>query len=306
MIEPAPATESPDERFADLDALPPEIVLEMLWQSQLSAVAAVQPALESLASACRAAAARLAQGEAHGGRLVYTGAGTSGRIAAQDGAELGPTFGWPAHRLLLLPAGGLESLVRAVENAEDDRTAAHEAVARNAIGARDVVIGVAASGTTPYTVTLLRAGRRAGALTIGIANSPGTSLLEAAEYPVLVETGAEPVAGSTRLKAGTAQKVVLNLFSTLLMILLNHVYRGRMVDLEITNAKLRRRAVGIVAELSGTGVAEAASLLRGARGSVKRALLLAEGLTPEAADHLLARHGGNLRAALASLDPSRR
>jgi N-acetylmuramic acid 6-phosphate etherase len=293
-----PATESADQRFAELDAWPPEIVLDMLWESQLAAIAAVRPALGPLAAACRAAALRLTEG----GRIVYTGAGTSGRIAVQDGAELGPTFGWPAERVLLLPAGGAEALVRAVENAEDSSEAAADAVALHAIGARDVVLGIAASGTTPYTVTLLALARRAGALTIGIANNPGTPLLEAAEFPVLVETGAEAIAGSTRLKAGTAQKVAINLFSSVVMILLNHVYRGRMVDLEITNAKLRRRAVRTVAELAGASEEDATELLARAQGSIKRALLLAGGLTPEAADILLARHGGNLRAALASLD----
>jgi len=291
-------TESADVRFADLDAWPPETVLEVLWESQLAAVAAVRPALGPLAGACRAAAHRLAAG----GRVIYTGAGTSGRIAAQDGAELGPTFGWPAERVLLLPAGGAEALLRSMENAEDDGESAAKAVRQHAIGAQDVVLALAASGTTPYTVMLLSAARRAGALTIGIANSPGTALLEAAEYPVLIETGAEVIAGSTRLKAGTAQKVVLNLFSSLVMILLNHVYRGRMVDLQITNAKLARRAVRTVCELTGTGEDVAASLLARAQGNIKRALLLARGLTPEEADRALARQGGNLRAALASLD----
>ena len=291
-------TESADVRFTDLDAWPPETVLEILWESQLAAVADVRPALGPLAGACRAAADRLAAG----GRLIYTGAGTSGRIAAQDGAELGPTFGWPAERVLVLPAGGVEALLRPIENAEDDGESAARAVRQHAIGAQDVVLAVAASGTTPYTVMLLSAARRAGALTIGIANSADTPLLEAAEYPVLIETGAEVIAGSTRLKAGTAQKVVLNLFSSLVMILLNHVYRGRMVDLQITNAKLARRAVRTVCELTGAGEEVAASLLGRAQGNIKRALLLARGLTPEEADRALAQQGGNLRAALASLD----
>ncbi|HWA79128.1 MAG TPA: N-acetylmuramic acid 6-phosphate etherase [Acetobacteraceae bacterium] len=291
-------TESADVRFADLDAWPPETVLEILWESQLAAVAAVRPALGPLASACRAAAARLAAG----GRLVYTGAGTSARIAAQDGAELGPTFGWPSERVLVLPAGGTEALLRAIENAEDDGESAAKTVTQHAIGAQDVVLALAASGTTPYSVMLLNAARRAGALTIGIANSPGTALLEAAEYPVLIETGAEAIAGSTRLKAGTAQKVVLNLFSSVVMILLSHVYRGRMVDLQITNAKLGRRAIRTICDLAGVGEDVAASLLARAQGNIKRALLLARGLTPEEADRALARQGGNLRAALASLD----
>ncbi len=290
-------TESFDARFAELDAWPPETVLDALFESQLAAVAAVRPALPAIAAAACAAAGRLGAA----GRLVYIGAGTSGRIAAQDGAELFPTFGWPAERTLLLPAGGPGALLRAVESAEDDSAAAGAAVQRSKIDRSDVAIGVAASGRTPYTLALLDAAGRAGALTIGIANNPSTPLLAAAQHPILADTGPEAIAGSTRLKAGTAQKVILNLFSTMLMILLNRVYRGRMVDLEITSAKLRRRALRIIGELSGVGEAKADALLVAAGGSVKRALLLARELDPAAAERLLARYGGNLRAALAEL-----
>ncbi len=300
MNMPPTATESADVRFAELDAFSAESALALLWESQLAAVAAVGPALPAIAAAAGAAAGRLAP-ESSGGRLVYTGAGTSGRIAAQDGAELFPTFGWPAERTLLLPAGGSEALLRAVESAEDDAAAARAAVQANAIGSPDVVVGIAASGSTPFTLALIESARERGALTIGIANSPATPLLAAAAFPVLAETGAEAIAGSTRLKAGTAQKVILNLFSTLLMIRLHRVYRGRMVDLEITSAKLRARAVRMVADLSGVEEAEAQALLAAARGSVKRALLLARGLQPEAADRLLERHRGSVRAALAGL-----
>ncbi len=297
MTVPPTATESADARFAELDAFSAESALAVLWESQLAAVAAVGPALPAIAAAARAAAGRLATG----GRLVYTGAGTSGRIAAQDGAELFPTFGWPVERTLLLPAGGSEALLRAVESAEDDAAAARAAVQANAIGSPDAVVGIAASGSTPFTLALIERAKERGALTIGIANNPATPLLAAAEFPVLAETGAEAIAGSTRLKAGTAQKVILNLFSTLLMIQLNRVYRGRMVDLEITSAKLQGRAVRIIADLSGVEEAEAQALLTAARGSVKRALLLARGLQPEAADRLLEQHRGSVRAALAGL-----
>lgn len=291
-------TELSDERFVEADSLPVESALAMLWESQLAAVAAVGPALPAIAAAVCAAAARLADG----GRLVYTGAGTSGRIAVQDGAELWPTFGWPEARLLLLPAGGSEALLHAIESAEDDAEAASAAVEKHAIGGPDVVLGVAASGTTPYTLGLLSGAKENGALTIGIANSPGTRLLAVAEFPILAATGAEAIAGSTRLKAGTAQKVILNLFSTLLMMRLHRVYRGRMVDLEITSAKLGRRARRIVSELAGVEESQAEALLRAANGSVRRALLLARGLQPAAAEILLERHRGNLRAAFAELD----
>lgn len=294
---PPGSTESADARFAELDALSPESALAVLWESQLAAVAAVGPALPAIAAAACATACRLGTS----GRLVYAGAGTSGRIAVQDGAELFPTFGWPEARTLLLPAGGDAALRRAVESAEDDAASGRAVVQENAIGPEDAVIGLAASGTTPYTVALIESARARGALTIGIANSAQTPLLAAAEFPVLAETGAEAIAGSTRLKAGTAQKVILNLLSTLLMIELHRVYRGRMVDLEITSAKLQRRAVRTIVELAGREEAEAEALLSAARGNVKRALLLAQGLQPEAAERLLAHQHGDLRAALAAL-----
>ncbi|MGH7120541.1 MAG: N-acetylmuramic acid 6-phosphate etherase [Acetobacteraceae bacterium] len=294
---PPAATESADARFAELDALPPESALAVLWESQLAAVAAVGPALPAIAAAARATADRLGTS----GRLVYAGAGTSGRIAVQDGAELFPTFGWPVARTLLLPAGGSEALLRAVESTEDDAAAGRAAVQANAIGSLDAVIGLAASGTTPYTLALIQSARERGALTIGIANSPRTPLLAAAEFPVLAETGAEPIAGSTRLKAGTAQKAILNLLSSLLMMELHRVYRGRMVDLEITSAKLHGRAVRTIVDLADVEEAEAEGLLSAACGNVKRALLLAQGLQPEVAESLLARQRGNLRAALAEL-----
>ena len=296
------ATESADARFCELDAFPAGSALAVLWESQLAAVASVGPALPAIAAAAQAAATRLATK----GRLVYTGAGTSGRVAAQDGAELFPTFGWPVDRTLVLPAGGSEALLGAVENAEDDQAAASTVVQANGIGSLDVVVGVAASGTTPFTLSLIALAKERGALTIGIANSPATPLLAAAEIPVLAETGAEPIAGSTRFKAGTAQKVILNLFSTLLMMQLNRVYRGRMVDLEITNAKLQGRAGRMVADLAGVGESDAQALLSAARGSVKRALLLARGVQTAAADRLLEQHRGSLRAALAELDAQQR
>lgn len=291
------STEAWDARLADLDAAPAETALEALLFSQRAAVAAVEAAIPAIARASEAAAKRLAQG----GRLVYAGAGTSGRIAAQDGAELGPTFGWPGERLLVLPAGGEKSLLVAIENAEDDGEAAAAAVARYAIGPSDVAIGVAASGTTPYTLRFLTSATERGALGIALANNPETPLLAAAAFPILLATGAEPIAGSTRLKAGTAQKIALNLFSTVLMMALHRVYRGRMVELGRGSAKLRRRAVGIVAELSATSRDHAERLLGEAGGDIKLALLLSRGAAPEDARAMLESSGGNLRAALAVL-----
>ncbi len=294
---PPRTTEFVDPRYRDIDAWPPATALAALLEAQLAAAAAVQAALPAIAAAAAAAAARLEAG----GRLVYAGAGTSGRLAVQDAAELVPTFGWPAARLVLLPAGGAAALLHAVEGAEDDDAAAHTMVAEHALGAADVAIGVAASGNTAFTCAVLAAAAARGAVTIGIANSPGTRLLALAAHPILADTGAEPIAGSTRLKAGTAQKIVLNLLSTLLMLRLGHVYRGLMVDMVVGNAKLHARARAMLHTLTGAEDAAAAGALAAAGGNVKTAVLLLRGLDIAAARALLARHRGRLRAALGEL-----
>ena len=290
-----PATEMINPRFRDLDAWDPLFSLQAMWEGQMAAAAAVQPALPAIAAAAVAAAGRLADG----GRLAYAGAGTSGRIGVQDGAELPPTFDWPEARLVLLMAGGEQAFTRSIENAEDDREAAENAVVRHAIGAADVMIGIAASGSTPFTVAALRAARAAGALTIGLSNAAGGAVLAMAEHAILVETGAEVIAGSTRMKAGTAQKIVLNLLSSQLMVQLGRVHNGLMVDMQAKNDKLRLRALRMLGYL--TGVADDDRLrtaLAGASGRVKTAVLLVHGLDRAAADAALARNGGRLRATL--------
>jgi N-acetylmuramic acid 6-phosphate etherase len=291
-----PTTEGLDPRMETLDAWPSAAILDALWEGQMAAIAAVRPALPALAAAADAAAVRLAGGT---GRLVYAGAGTSGRIGVQDGAELPPTFDWPEDRLVLLIAGGPTALLRAVENAEDRADLAEADLATHEVGAADVVIGLAASGTTPYTIACLRAARARGALTIAVANSPGAPLLAAAEHPILIETGPEAIAGSTRMKAGTAQKAVLNLFSTLVMTRLGRVWRGRMVDMVARNEKLRRRAERMLAGLTDASPEAVRAALAESGGKVKLAVLLLAGHAREEAERLLARHGGHLRAALA-------
>jgi len=292
-----PATEAVSPRYLDLDAWEPAAILDALWEGQMAAVAAVRPALPALAAAAEAARARLEGG----GRLVYAGAGTSGRLAVQDGAELHPTFDWPPERTVLLMAGGEGAFLRAVENAEDDEEAGRAAIRAEQVGGQDVVLGVAASGSTPFTVAAVEAARGAGALTVGIANSPGARLLDVAEHPVLVETGAEAIAGSTRLKAGTAQKVVLNLFSTLLMVRMGRVHRGLMVDMRATNEKLRRRSERMLEALTGRSGEPVRAALAQASGRLKPALLILHGLGLAEAEALLARHGGRLRPALAEI-----
>jgi N-acetylmuramic acid 6-phosphate etherase len=292
-----PATELVSERFRALDTWSPLDALRAMWEGQMDAVAAARPALGAIAAACAAAVPLLERG----GRLVYCGAGTSGRIGVQDGAELPPTFDWPEDRLVLLMAGGEAAFTRAIENAEDDGDAAHAAIAAHGIGPGDVVIGIAASGNTPFTVAAVTRAGALGALTIGIANSAGGALLAASQHPILVETGSEVIAGSTRMKAGTAQKVVLNLFSTLAMVRLGRVHDGLMVDMLARNAKLRDRAARMLKHLTGRDDAAIRAALAGADGRVKIAVLLLRGLDRPAADALLDRAGGRLRTALSLL-----
>jgi N-acetylmuramic acid 6-phosphate etherase len=235
------------------------------------------------------------------GRLVYVGAGTSGRVAAQDGSELPPTFDWPARRVVFAMAGGSRAFLRSVEGAEDDAQAGARTMRRLRVKAGDVVVGVAASGTTPFTVAALRAARARKAVTIALACNPETPLLAAAAFPILVETGSEAIAGSTRMKAGTAQKIVLNLLSTAIMLRLGRVYRGLMVNMRPANAKLRRRAEAMVAELGRCTPQAAASALDAAKGDIKLAVLLRAGLGLAKARALLKRHDGRLRAALAEI-----
>ena len=276
-------------RLAEFDAV------HAMFEGQLSAVAAVRAALPQIAAAGEAAAARLADG----GRLVYAGAGTSGRIGVQDGAELSPTFGWPEERVVFAIAGGDRALSASAEGAEDDGEAAKSALADLAIGAPDVVVGVAASGATPYTLEFVRGARNRGALAVGIANNPNSPLIELAEHPILIDTGPEVLAGSTRMKAGTAQKVVLNLFSTLVMIRLGRVYRGLMVDMRIGNAKLVGRATTMVGHLAQCDDETAQRAFDAAEGDVKLAALLAKGVDVATAKALLRRSRGDLRSALA-------
>jgi N-acetylmuramic acid 6-phosphate etherase len=286
-------TEDRLQRYRDADTWPAEKSLAAMLDHQMAAFVAVRDALPALAGAVGAASARLAQG----GRLVYAGAGASGRLAVQDGVELYPTFGWPRERLCYLIAGGEPALVQSIEGAEDDAGAAVDAAGGLALGEPDVVVAVAASGRTTFTCAVQRRAREAGALTIGLANNPGTPLLEQAEIPVLLATGPEFLAGSTRMTAGTAQKIALNLLSTQTMIALGRVYQGFMVGVVPSNAKLAARAKGIVQALTGGTAAEADALFERAGGDLKLAVLLADGLEVDQARARLAAAGGNLREA---------
>jgi N-acetylmuramic acid 6-phosphate etherase len=291
------ATEDVDPRFVDLDAWPLASAMEAMWEGQLAAVAAVGRALPAITSATHAAKEALGDR----GRLIYVGAGTSGRVAVQDGAELPPTFAWPEERLRFIIAGGESALITSVEGAEDDVADAVKQIDDVRLSPHDVVIAVAASGTTPFTVAALQQAGTYGIVTIGVANNPGTALLTSAKYPVLVETGRELIAGSTRMKAGTAQKVVLNLISTGIMLRLGRVFRGMMVNMQTTNTKLKLRAELMVTQIAGCDQSQAACALEQADGDIKLATLMVLGYEKAEAEGLLASHNGNLRRVFAEL-----
>jgi N-acetylmuramic acid 6-phosphate etherase len=295
------ATEDVDPRFVDLDAWSLASAMEAMWEGQLAAVAAVGGALPAITAATNAATEALGDR----GRLIYVGAGTSGRVAVQDGAELPPTFAWPPERLHFIIAGGDSALITSVEGAEDDVADAVKQIDDVRLSPHDVVIAVAASGTTPFTVAALQLAGTYGIVTIGVANNPGTALLTSAKHPVLVETGRELIAGSTRMKAGTAQKVVLNLISTGIMLRLGRVFRGMMVNMQTTNTKLKRRAEVMIARIAGCGQAEAASALEQTEGDIKMAALVVLGYDKAKAESILASRNGNLRRVLADLADGR-
>jgi N-acetylmuramic acid 6-phosphate etherase len=291
-------TERPSPRYSNLDLWEPADILDAMIEGQLAAVAAVRAVRPAIEQAAIATEALLKEG----GRLIYAGAGTSGRLAVQDGAELMPTFSWPEDRLLLFMAGGKDAMTRAVEGAEDQIEHAQRLVQDHEVGPKDVLIAVAASGTTPFTLACLREGKKRGALTIGIANNLDTAILKEAAHPIWLDTGAEPIAGSTRMNAGTAQRITLNIFSSLVMVLLGRVYDGLMVDLQAVNEKLVKRSQRILTKLTGHGADDARAALALAGGNLKLAVLLLHGCDLNEANDILVRAGGQLRAALSLVD----
>jgi N-acetylmuramic acid 6-phosphate etherase len=287
-------TERPSPRYSKIDVWEPAEILEAMIEGQFAAVAAARAARPAIERAALAIVRRLSRR----GRLIYVGAGTSGRLAVQDGAELVPTFSWPRDRLLLLIAGGKDALLHAVEGAEDQVAHATELVRHHRVNAADVVIAVAASGTTPFTLACLREAKQAGALTIGVANNPDTPLLLEADHAIFLDTGSEPIAGSTRMKAGTGQRIALIMLSSLVMILLGRVYEGLMVDVQASNKKLVRRSERILSRLTGRNGDEIHDALQRAGGSVKLAFLLLQGYGIREAETALDRAGGHLRRAM--------
>ncbi|GGR06853.1 N-acetylmuramic acid 6-phosphate etherase [Deinococcus ruber] len=285
-------TESSHERFRNLDIWPASEIMDVMLERQFAAVSAVAKAQEQVQEGVMLAAQRLKTA----GRLVYVGAGSSGRLAALDALELAPTFGWPRERLKFYVAGAAFDLL-ADEEAEDNAEAGASEAYALALTDADVVVCVSASGSTPYTLAFQRVAAERGALTIALANNPGSAMLREADVPVLLNSGAEVIAGSTRLSAGTAQKIALNLFSTLLMVRLGRIYHNQMIEVEPTNTKLRQRSERIVAAASGCDLKVAQHALAEA-GTIKLALCLLHHGTLVEARQQLHLAGGHLRTAL--------
>ncbi len=289
-------TEHINQALLDLELRDNESILDSLSASQTQAAAAAKAAIPVLSLAVDAAAERL-RNEA--GRLIMLGAGASGRLAVQDGAELWPTYGWPAERLVLSIAGGEQALLSSIEGVEDDSANAEREVSANKIGKHDVILGIAASGSSAWTLAWVKSARKQGALTIGMANNADTPLLQASDHPILLNSGEEILAGSTRMAAGTAQKIALNMFSTLLMIRLNRTYGNLMVDMAASNTKLDQRRLRmlqtVVPDVDDSIAKEA---LVQAKGWVKLAALICKDLSHDDALRLLDDCDGNLRKAL--------
>lgn len=285
-------TEQRLQRYRDADLWPVEESLAAMLDSQMAAYHAVRSAMPSVVRAVEQAITRLSE---HYGRLIYAGAGASARLAVQDGVELYPTFGWPMDRLEFCIAGGRDALTHSIEGAEDDLESARNQVAELKLSSIDVVVTVSASGQTPFTCECQLQARRFGALTVGIAGNSGSALLEGADCEIELNCGPEFLAGSTRMAAGTAQKLVLNLFSTQVMMGLGHVHDGLMVDVVATNAKLKKRSVEIVKTITSVSDDNAAKALERAGGNIKIAVLLLDGFSPTDAEQRLAAADNNLR-----------
>jgi N-acetylmuramic acid 6-phosphate etherase len=293
------STEAVHPRAGKLDTQPPEAIAALMLGEEAKALAAARSQSDAIGRAARLAADKLAAG----GRLVYVGAGTSGRLGTLDAVECVPTFGVPPSRVVPIIAGGPAALTKSVEGAEDNVREAEQRMRRAAVGPADVVCGVAASGVTPFVRTALEYARfrRAGTIFVTCAPASATGDVQA-DVVVALDTGPEVIAGSTRLKAGTATKVALNAISTTAFVLLGKTYAGLMVDVRPTNAKLWARAIRIVRSLSGLDEAAARKLIEKAGGRAKVALVMHHAaVSAPRARELLVTHKGSLRAIVGDL-----
>ena len=288
-------TETPDQEHVGLDQYAVPDLVAALIADQFNAVSAVRQASATISAVVEAAVPRIAAG----GRLIYVGAGTSGRLGVLDGVELYPTFSWPHERALSLLAGGKGAMFQAVEGAEDDTAQGATDLAALETGRNDVVILLAASGATPYVLGALAAARNSGAMTVGIANNVGAPLITQAEFGITLDTGAEVISGSTRLKAGTSQKIVLNTLSSAIMVRLHKVYGNLMVDMKPSNIKLIQRAVALTMHATSADEAAARAALAQCDFHVKVAIVaLLKHVPVNHAQALLEESAGSVRAAL--------
>jgi len=293
-------TEARNAATENLDSLAPLEFARAMHQADAEAVAAVERELPRIAQAIEALSTRLE----HGGRLFYLGAGTSGRLGVLDASECPPTYNTPLEMIQGLIAGGDVALRRSVERAEDDESQGRRDLEQHGFCAKDVLVGIAASGRTPYVLGGIRYARELGALTIGLSCVPESAVARAAELAITPATGPEVVTGSTRMKAGTATKLVLNMLSTGTMVRLGYVYGNLMVNVQPTNVKLRDRAARIIATITGLSYSDSAALLERA-GSVKTAVVMHKlSLDKNEAEQRLQATRGRLRTALES-PPSR-
>jgi N-acetylmuramic acid 6-phosphate etherase len=277
-------------------------VLRALNREDASVAAAVKREIPRIAKAVEAIVAAFRSG----GRLIYVGAGTSGRLAVLDAAECPPTFGTPPKMVQAIIAGGSRAFQDAVEGAEDSAAGGARDLLRAGLSKRDAVVGLSASGTTPYVLGALEAAKRRGAVTVGVTANRRSALARRARIAIVPETGAEALAGSTRLKAGTAQKMVLNLLSTAAMIQLGKVYGNWMVHLALTNQKLRRRGIRILEEAARVSASKAEHALRQTGDNLPAALvMLKTGTGAAEARRRLQQAGGNVRRALLNADGQR-
>ena len=289
-------TETPNTQHSRLDEYSVGDLVNALADDQLNAVNAVRAASAEIAAAVAAAVPRIEAG----GRLVYVGAGTSGRLGLLDSVELYPTFSWPHERAVALLAGGHDAIYKAIEGAEDNLEQGAADIAAANVAANDVVLLLAASGATPYVLGALHAARQRGALTIGIANNPHAPITREAEIGITLDTGSEVISGSTRLKAGTSQKIMLNTFSSALMVRMNKVYGNLMVDVMPTNAKLVKRAVNLTMLATGADETTARQTLEACQFQVKVAIVaIVKKINIAEAQLCLADARGSVRVALA-------
>ncbi|MDZ8050700.1 MAG: N-acetylmuramic acid 6-phosphate etherase [Aulosira sp. ZfuVER01] len=290
-------TEQVNSNSLNLDQISSLELVDLFNSEDQKAVAAVAAAKSELARAIDCTAERLRQG----GRLFYVGAGTSGRLGVLDAAECPPTFCTPPELVQGIIAGGAGALVRSSEDLEDRAQDGEAAIAQRQVTQLDVVVGITAGGTTPFVHGALNAARQRGAIAIFMACVPAEQVSFDADIDIRLLTGPEVLAGSTRLKAGTATKLALNIISTGVMVKLGKVYGNRMVDVAVTNQKLRDRALRILQDLTDLSREDASVLLERSGNWVKLALLMHwTGLEKPAGDRLLSEHHGNLRAAIAS------